>query len=850
LEKPASIPGTAAPAGRGASETETRPVCVDLGAVPSGGRALIYRIFAEALEQPDGLRAEFVAERCRGDGRLRREVESLLDIAASNPVDTVALNGVKTTDAAALIGHRVGRFRLLECIGEGGMGLVYLAERTDGVQQLVAIKLVSSTFDPAAEERFVRESQILARLEHSSIARLIDAGIEEGRAWIAIEFVRGERIDVYCARRGLATDDIVRLMIPLAAAVSVAHGLLVVHSDIKPANVLVTADGQPKLIDFGISTALRDPQLNQAPAAGVARPFSPNYAAAEQVTGGPVTVATDVFGLGALAYRLLTGQPIHRESSAAVPYMLAVTQCEVAAASRTALAADQPSAVVRALRGDLDAILSKALNGDPAQRYASAADFQSDLQRYLEGRPVSVRARSAGYRLGKFVRRNGLAVGLTALLGISLSVGGLMAWLQAQDTATARETAARRGEFLEQLLSSADPRGGRRDITVAELLDTAAATLDQRLGKEPLAEASMLGMIANTNDGLGRYAQGLAASRRQLALLEAHGGSALDTGRALLSQAELLREQGLWGEAEPVVRRAMATLSPLRADAERAQALDLLGIVLSHRHREREAETAYQQEVELESGGDEALRNREIYPYQALTGLFLDLGRYADADAYGRRALELARRTLSPDDPERIAVEAQYASVLVHLRRAAEAEPILRDVIERETRSSGAGHKDTLMFQWLLADALVELRRNAEAATLAETTARQLDALLGPENHYSLSAWQTYAVASCNEGHLEAGMDAMQRVQAVRARTLPAGDRLIAVANLGFGECLFRARRYPEAEATLLQAAGDLEKSRGSAYRRTQEAYRTLRDLYAESGRAAESARWAARVHP
>jgi tetratricopeptide (TPR) repeat protein len=435
------------------------------------------------------------------------------------------------------------------------------------------------------------------------------------------------------------------------------------------------------------------------------------------------------------------------------------------------------------------------------------------------------------------------------LLGVSLIGGGIAAWLQARDAAIARDMTLRRGQFLEILLRSADPRAVRGVASVAELLDSATATLDQQLGNEPLEEASMLGLIANTNDGLGRYAQGLAASERQLALLEAHGGSPLARGQALTLQAELLREQGKWTRCESSARRAVALLSPFGASADLAQALDLLGIALSRTYREAEAEATFLKEIEVESHGDVQLQNRRIYPYQALTAVFVDLGRYADADLYGRKALELAQRTLPPDHPDRLAIEGQFASVLVNDRRFAEAETMLRYVIARETRIVGTNHKDTQLFQWLLADDLIELHRDAEAATLARATALQFEALLGAESHYALSAWLTFGVASCNSGQVTAGLEAARRVQAERRRTLPAGDRLVAMADLAAGLCLYRAGEYARAEQQLLQASANLEAARGPTFRRTQDAYRVLRDLYLTAGRGPDAERMAAKLN-
>jgi tetratricopeptide (TPR) repeat protein/predicted Ser/Thr protein kinase len=815
-------------------------------------REAAYRIFVDALDVDGEARTRLVEQRCGSDPELRRQVEGLLGVVAQDGLDTGPLRLWPVRPEEPQLGKTFGRFRLVEQIGEGGMGVVYRAERCDSVQQSVAIKLVSSSLATSVQSRFEREAQLLARLEHPSIARLIDAGVEEGRAWIAMEFVRGERIDEYCRGRQLAVRDIVRLLVSLADAVAAAHRLLVVHSDIKPANVLVTPEGLPKLVDFGISTALREagiPADGSSPTLHMGQLFSPNYAAPEQLSGQALTVATDVFGLGALAYRLLSGVPPYADARTPIAYLLAVTQRDIALPSVAALAAGADKAA-QALRGDLDAILSKALQRDPRRRYATAADMQADLKLYLEGRPVRARPPSAGYRAGKFVRRNALVVGLSSLLAVGLLGGGLFATEQMRRIALARDMAARRGEFLEELLKSADPRGGRRDLSVADLLDSATSALDAKLSNEPLVEASMLGLIADTYDGLGRYPQALAASDRQLKLLEAHGAEPLELAHALTSRGEILREQGKWADAEAVMRSAVTLLRPLHAPVELAAALDLFGITLGQNHHEAEAQAIYLEEIALEANGGAALQKRRSYPYAALTTLMAEQGRSAQAMEYGRRALELARQDLPADHQDLLAFQANYAMQLINDRRAAEAEPLLRDVIARETRVSGAQHKDTLLASWVLSEALLELHRNVEAAQLAESAARSLDSLLGADNSYSLSAWRTYAIASCNGPDVDAGLGAALRVETARRRLLPPEDRQVQSAAAAVGLCLFRAGRYAEAEPKLLAAAAGLEAARGLGFRPTRAAYATLRELYAATGRPEDAARMAAKLEP
>ena len=818
--------------------------------VTGDDRARAYQLFVAALDLQDAQRDPFLVRECGSDLALRAEVDALLRIATQDTADTGSLLAARGTPREDLSGQRYGHFRLTEPIGEGGMGVVYRAERTDGVQQSVAIKLLSVAVGRTGQARFEREAQLLAQVEHPAVARLVDAGVERGRAWLAMEFVNGLRIDDFCRTRGLGVNGIVELLAQLAGAVATAHRMLVVHNDIKPANVLVTAEGAPKLIDFGISRALQEvsavrPDSPATVAAG--RLFSPGFAAPEQINGGPVTVATDVFGLGALAYRLLTGRTPFTDAAEPLDYMVALAQRDVELPSR---AAQKAGRLIEApqLRGDLDAILCKALDRDPAHRYASAVDLQQDLQNYLTSRPVKARAATLRYRCGKFIRRHALPVGLAGLLVVGLGVGATVARLQWQRAEQAREVATRRAKFIEDLMASVDPTSGKPNLTVAALLDSAAQDLDHKLGGDPLAEASILGKIATTKASLGRYPEAQAASDRELAILRTNGGSALELGRALWTRGQLLRELGKWSEALPPLQEAVRLLRPLNSPVDLCNAMNTLGWVLGHTEQERAAEAMFQEELAIQMAGDQALRAQRMYPLYGLTILRMDLGRYPEAEEYGRHALEVARASLPADHPDLLNIETAYANTLAVLHQSTTAESLFREIITAQTRVLGAEHKSTLLTKLALVHALMDQHRDEEAAALALQTARSLDALLGVENGYALSSWQFYGVSACNSHQEEEGLATLRRVATARQRLYPAGNWVIPSTRLGIGECLYQMRRYHEAEPILLEAVAGLEAVRGPGFNRTQDGYRALRDLYAALGKANVAAQWNSRI--
>jgi len=814
-------------------------------------RARIYHLFDEALDLPGEARSAFILARCGDDDELASAVKELLAMASEEAAQTAAFlacgNPPKVRNA---VGDVYGQFRLVQLIGEGGMGVVYRAERLGGVEQTVAIKLLRFAVTAESAARFVREARLLARLEHPAIARLIDVGIHDGDPWIAMEFVPGIPIDQYCDRLGIDLRTRVTLMAVLAEAAATAHRMLVVHRDIKPTNVLVTADGRPKLIDFGIAAALRSSSSESEPTADVRRLFTPHYAAPEQMAGEPATVATDVFGLGAVAYRLLAGQSPHSHSNGPLGYLLAATREDVEEPSRAAgRSAGMPFDASK-LRGDLDAILLKALARKPENRYASAVELRADLLGHLDGMPVSARPPTLTYRASRFVRRHLVGVSVAAGLTLALTAAAVSYEIQQRSVETARVMAARRDDFLESLLTSPDPHTGQRGVTVAQFLDAAAAQLDTKLAGEPRIEASMLRVIAQTNLSLGRYQEGLTANERELNLLREHGGSALELGQALTARAELLREQGKWSSAGPAIRQAVDVLTPLDSTKDLCAALFVLAVVQAHTAHEHDAEQTFRRVISLEEHGGAQLRLQAMYPYHGLAVLLADLGRYPEALEDARTAVQLGESWLAPSNPEILALQITYANALINVGKALEAEPLLREIIETETRVLGAEHKDTLLAILIYGEDLLELHRDHEAGALLEGTAKLLESSLGPDNMYTLQAWSDQGQALCNDGLADQGLALLQRVDRTRRQTQPASDRNVLATQVRIGMCLMRLGRFDMAEQNLKAAAAGLEAVRGPRHRRTQQAYRALADLYQLRDNPTAAQEWRSKIIP
>jgi serine/threonine protein kinase len=417
----------------------------------------VKTVVADALECPTATRASFVTEACADDTVVCREVESMLAFSASKLDACVEeLSGAREPVADAVAGERIGAYELVREIGRGGMGAVYLARRADHeYNKEVAIKLLKRGTDTdEVLRRFRAEREILARLEHPNIARLLDGGTtQDGLPYFVMEYVPGARITDFCFANNLSIHERIQLFLKVCAALQLAHQNLIVHRDIKPANILVTPDGEPKLLDFGIAKLL-DPTDDPIDITVAERQrLTPAYASPEQVRGEPITTVSDVYALGALLYELLAGQGPHRFSRAhPSPTELLDVVAEQEPARPSSVAADSHKR--HRLRGDLDRILLKALRKDPAERYRGVGSFAEDLRRYLDGLPVRARPATLSYRAGKFLRRNKSGVAIAAVLAIGAIAGSVMMLVSARNAELQARRAQRHFEDVRQLANS------------------------------------------------------------------------------------------------------------------------------------------------------------------------------------------------------------------------------------------------------------------------------------------------------------------------------------------------------------------------------------------------------------
>ena len=474
----------------------------------------LQEIFDEAWALDADARRALIAQRCAGNEELRAEVERMLRAFDEESQSTFKSPGISRSD-------RFGVWQTGELLGRGGMAEVYLAHRVDGqLEQRAALKVMSPYFaTPEYIDRFRRERQLLARLEHPNIARLLDGGVsQDGEPYLVMEYVEGQRLDDYCDSRGLAVAERVKLIQRLCLAVESAHRNLVLHRDIKPSNVLVTSDGTVKLLDFGAARELDS--ANRETRA----PLTPAYASPEQLRDEPVTTLSDVYGLGATLYRLLAGIPPFGDGDQ-ISFALFRTVLEDEPPLSSASSAITP-AFARELRGDLDNVVRKAMDKNPARRYASAERFSADLGRWLESRPVEARPRTWGYRAERFVTRNrwGVALALALLLTLA-GAAAAIGWHVRQEQETARRN-ARLTDFLTRVMGlrwdaeSSPIRAHGRATRMVEVIRYAGERLDAEMVDQPQLQARLYADIGHALSELAYCAEAERSLQKGLQLAD------------------------------------------------------------------------------------------------------------------------------------------------------------------------------------------------------------------------------------------------------------------------------------------------------------------------------------------
>lgn len=834
------------------------------------------QLFNSALELEADHRAGFLEEACAGDEALRSEVESLIDsyqradgfIDAPVIDDALQLFNEARTKSAA--GRRIGQYEIIREIGHGGMGSVYLAARADDqYKKQVAIKLVRQGFDTQfIVTRFIAERQILANLDHKNIARLLDGGTtEEGLPYLVMEFIEGLPIDTYCDQNRLGAVERLKLFRIVCSAVAYAHQNLVIHRDIKPSNILVTADGTPKLLDFGIAKLLSSESTDHSTnETGTAiRLMTPDYASPEQVRGQRITTASDVYSLGVLLYRLLTGlhpyqfkTPLPSEVERVICETApprpseAISRVKDAASLRTPDATSrawygEPQRLRRMLSGDLDTIILMAMRKEPARRYLSVQQFSEDIERHLTGLPVVARKVTFAYRASKFIGRNKVAVAAAALVLLAIIAGLTVSIWQGRVAASERDQARREkakseelNKFLQSILSAASPEERGKDATVIQVLNDAADRIDAEFSDQPELKAQMLLTVGRTYGRLGLVREFELKLREALQVNSAlYGEANKATTASMIYLGEALMAGTSGGakldEAEGLLTRGVELERKLSPAGSKDLAWGLFGLG-EVKVRKGEYETAQpllQESVAISDriSGD----NNE----DSATAL-ISLGRakqfsadIAGAEAVYRQSIAIFR-SLPPHYENRLATTLlnlgnlllQKGSYDEAISTSLEADGIFQKL------SPGQANLFTYYGKTYLTRAYMhkgDYEKTAEEARKAIEFGRKVGLVETPD---FLSTLDSLGLSLTRMGKAREGEPYLRESLEQGRKILPKADVKVLLTESALGECLTAQNRFVEAEPLIIGSCENLKATQGEKNGNTVLALKRAVELY------------------
>lgn len=820
----------------------------------------IDTLFKEVLERPLDERETYLQNSCGSDTGLMDQVDKLLQIheeaekILGDSVSTFAsplVPGLLDEIAAKsepheLLGSKVGSYEIIEKIGRGGMGTVYMAKKSDATyEKKVALKLVRRGLD--TEDillRFRNEGQILASLEHPNIARLYDGGIhEDGRPFFVMEYVEGEPIDAYCDRYQLSLKERLKLFKTVCKAVHFAHQNLVVHRDIKPANVLITENGTVKLVDFGIAKLLEPGRMNlksHHTQTGI-KLMTPEFASPEQIQGRPITTAVDVYALGVLLYLLLTGRrPFSLGTASLLEIERMVCETSPLRPSEAVLGKPFPSphchhenifdveaaagnrskdigSLKKELSGDLDRIVLEALRKEPKRRYPSALAFSEDLGNYLAGRPVQARAPTFRYRARKFIQRNRWSVLAATIAVFSVLTGLAVALWQANIARMERDIAQSEAakaqaaqDYLVELFEAADPAENQGNpLTVQEIVQRGIDRLEDNLGAEPEVHIEMLKVLGRVEQALGDF--DLSAELLEEALTktrELRGNGHPDVAVISGMLGEVLRWDGEYERAESLLREALEIRRRFMAgdNADVAVNMDRLARTLEMKGDLEEAEFLYNEALAMRERLFGENSDAVSANLNNLGWLLYQMGKRDEAELALRKSLEIKTRILESPNP---AISSNLSNLAVVLRSKGdyrEAGEFAQQALEQEIDLYGEDHPRVTTALSNRSLILLDLARYKEAAEqyrkILENNRRQLS----PEHLYVGFALSSLSSAIIEEGRSEEALLLLDEALEIYQKSVGDEHRYYAMGLAIKGEAML----YQNPE----QATAIFERSR------------------------------------
>lgn len=802
----------------------------------------VKEIFAEAIEKPRGERLAYVREKCGEDALLLSEIESLLE-AHDSPENVIESNAFDlledfSTASKRYEGAEFGHYRIVREIGRGGMGTVFLAERSDGeFDQQVALKIVGQTVvSHDLERHFRRERQILAALNHPNIARLLDGGVTiSGEPYLVMEYVEGGNLLDYT--KDFSTVEKLNLFLKICAAIDYAHRNLVVHRDLKPSNILVTSDREPKLLDFGLAR-IQDEGLSSDSTQSAFRALTPAYASPEQIRGDTVTTASDIYSLGVVLYELLSGRkPFHFENKSLDEILRTITTDEAPRLSQAG-----PSGRVD-LRGDLENIVAMALRKEPERRYGSAAAFAGDIEKYLGGRPVSARPNTISYTASKFLRRNRIAVAAAALVILTVVAGGIVSFVQFRRAEAERAKAEEISGFLMNMMLTANPNlpgtsNKGYSASINDMLEVAAKKLETGdFSGQPEVKAELEGLIGQAYADQGRFDLGgkylRAAMETETAIYGAGSDKVLATeiriAYTYLGKADYDQAESIFVRSLPRLREAcrIGTINY----TELVKTLNNFALIRRARGDSPQAESLYRETLAVIPNRGQPPENiRHTRTMLALTEL--DQGKFDAAESDVRGIMAEFDPGASQENIEFANTLTLLGSVLIEKEDLDEAGSNLTraEAIYRKLLSPNAIFiYDNLRLQAQLAYLKGDYKR---AAKLAGDVLENYRQNANPSYISFATALTIQGLALDKLGrHVEAE-SMLREAMKLRTANLPAGHFLAALTKGALGEVLTSNRQFSEAEPLLRQGLDELVTSQDAENQRITKARNRLIELY------------------
>lgn len=804
---------------------------------------LVKKLFGAVVELPLGEQNAYLAEQTAPTSVIEK-VKAMLAVEDSpdNPIEKNRIDIAGTLAREVSYADKYfGAYRILREIGSGGMGSVFLAERDDNQFKMqVALKIVRQAIaDSGLIARFKRERQILAGLNHPNIATLHDGGVSEnGEPFLAMEYVEGSSLLHYCDENKLDIRSRLIIFLKICSGVAYAHRNLVVHRDIKPSNILVTSNGEPKLLDFGLAKALDS--TTHGGETTTLRAFTPAYASPEQIKGETITTASDVYSLGVVLYELLTGaKPLDVDNKSYDQIIGTVSNVEPVRPS-LASGTDNSDKKLNALRGDLDTIVLTAIRKEPERRYRSVEALSNDIEHYLDGFPIEARPNTFGYRVSKFIRRNKVMVVATAMIVATLVTGLSLTYRQYRETQSQMAKADEVKTFLQQMLLTANPdrtigpdKGSNASIN--KMLEYAASRLETDFSGQPEVRFELERIIGEVYHAQGQFD---LSEKYMLAAIrtgsQVFADDSIELLLARLAYADIIFGKAVYPEAGPLYEKYL----PSFRDAFRAgkiaapafrRSLNNYGLLRRALGRSREAEALYRESIGVLQnipGSERDLEHTETL--LALT--LLDQGKFDETESMVRNLVASSRR-----DSENMMGLANSLTLL---------GSVLMEKGETETAMTTLTEGETIYRRLYSPQAIPifdNLRLQAQVSYLQGDLAKArslIIAVLENYRQYSSPSYISFATALTVEGEilarlgrLDAAEASLREADRLRRANFPQGHFLTALTAGALGECLLDRGNVAEARPLLEESFKILTETQGESNPRTAKAAERLRDL-------------------